>query len=244
MFSGAYNFDSNLKKWKTSSVTIMDYMFSGATSFQGKGIERFKVDKVTRMVYLFSGATSFKPKKLGKWNTGNVENMESMFNRFTIFNDPTIASWNVEKVNNFNGMFDGSGFNSNINPWNIKNMKNALGMFSNSNFNQCLSTWADKIDEFEDIDSYYYGTRPGNYEMFNASGCPNENDPTPGVGPWCQGPAEECDEITFTNTCADPISPFNQENDQRCNKGCADISRKAKFTDTKKKIKRCKKKEM
>jgi len=44
-----------------------------------------------------------------------------------------------------------------------------------SSFNQCLSSWANKIPENEDT-----------YEMFSGSACPNQDDPSGFIGPWCQ----------------------------------------------------------
>jgi hypothetical protein len=76
----------------------MDSMFNNATVFNNGGSNTIKdwiTTSVTDMDYMFSGAKAFN-QPIG-WNTANVITMYSMFNGATIFNQD-IHKWDIGKV--------------------------------------------------------------------------------------------------------------------------------------------------
>merc|ERR550534_841449 len=60
----------DISQWKTSSVTSMDELFSGATSFNGD-ISRWDTSSVTTMHRMFADATSFNGD-ISQWDTSSV----------------------------------------------------------------------------------------------------------------------------------------------------------------------------
>jgi len=238
MFTQAHNFvgKKGVKKWKTENVMDMSYMFYNATSFKGKGIHTWKVQKVESMYEMFYLAKKLETKKLGKWKTDAVTDMAGMFEGAEKFNDKSIAMWNVASVEFFDYMFeDATKFKANLDPWRLTSAVSAANMFNQATkFNACLSTWGDKI-----VASTFNSTG-----MFVGSACPDQTDPVPGEGPWCQTPQDSCNEATFATTCADGVDLGTY--DQRCIEPCTDISKKVIFNDNPEnkincvKVKKCK----
>ncbi|MFA5333407.1 MAG: BspA family leucine-rich repeat surface protein, partial [Candidatus Nanoarchaeia archaeon] len=70
MFMGASSFNQNITGWDTSSLTTAAYMFSGASSFNGN-VSSFNISKVTTIMYMFQGASSFN-QPLNSWDTSQV----------------------------------------------------------------------------------------------------------------------------------------------------------------------------
>jgi len=149
-----------------STITNLDYAFSGAYIFNDVDIRSWNVSNVTSMRYLFYNTGNFN-QNLNTWNTQNVTNMQGMFYNSYIFNQD-ISSWNVSKVTNMSEMFRGNytfnqpignwtttaltntsymfassnAFNKPLNNWNVKSVTDMSGMFYNaSNFNQPLNLW-------------------------------------------------------------------------------------------------------
>ena len=80
---GIKDFNEDISRWDTSSVTDMHKMFSGACSFN-QPVEGWNTANVTDMMGMFTSASSFNQPVEG-WNTANVWNMLSMFHNASSF---------------------------------------------------------------------------------------------------------------------------------------------------------------
>ncbi len=124
------------------NVNSMSYMFSDCSSLVGNdSINQWDVSTITNMELMFSGASSFN-QPIGDWNVENVINMRSMFSGASIFNQP-IGAWNVGKVTDMSGMFaHTTSFNQNLENWNVENVELTTFMFTDAKqFNQPLNSW-------------------------------------------------------------------------------------------------------
>jgi surface protein len=140
MFGGATSFNGDLSSWDVSSVTDMYNMFGGATSFNGD-LSSWDVSSVTNMGHMFSNATSFNGD-LSSWEVSNVNYMEAMFSNATSFNGD-ISSWDVSSAWSMSEMFtNASSFNGDISSWEVSNVNYMEAMFYQaSSFNGDLSSW-------------------------------------------------------------------------------------------------------
>lgn len=79
LFSGCSSITTipNIGKWNTSQVTNMASMFSGAYNFSSD-LDGWDTSKVTDMSNMFSSNSKFNGS-IKTWNTGNVTNMSGMF---------------------------------------------------------------------------------------------------------------------------------------------------------------------
>ena len=134
---GTFN-SSNIVNWDTSNVTIMDYLFNAASSFN-QPIGNWNVSNVTSMSHMFSSTFN---QDLSNWNVGNVTNMSWMFYSNGTFDNINIGGWNVDKVKDMSWMFGATRFNGNIGNWNVSNVENMSAMFyNNRSFNQPIGNW-------------------------------------------------------------------------------------------------------
>jgi len=90
LFKDYTDFNEDISRWNTSTVTTMESMFQG-TMFN-QDIIHWDVSAVTSMSYMFQGNTSFN-QPIGKWTTTQVTSMESMFDGATSFNQ-SLYHWN------------------------------------------------------------------------------------------------------------------------------------------------------
>ena len=205
MFFGAASFNQPINTWETSAVKDMGSMFWYAKVFN-QPIDSWKTSAVTDMGKIFWRAESFN-QPIDSWDTSSVQHMSGMFRYAESFNQP-LDSWETSAVTSMSGMFRGAesfnqpigswetssvtdmrwvffksdSFNQQIDSWNTASATSMSKMFMGAeSFNQCLSTWPDKVGENATLDS-----------MFDESGCPNQDDPNPTVGPWCQGANKTC----------------------------------------------------
>ena len=141
MFSGASNFNGEIGGWNTGKVQLMQNMFQNATSFNGSYIVSWNTSNVTDMSHMFDGATNFN-QDFGRWNTSNVTDMSYMFSGASNFNGE-IGGWNTKNVTDMSHMFRGaSKFNQYIGGWDTSNVTDMSSMFDGaSTFNKDISGW-------------------------------------------------------------------------------------------------------
>ena len=158
MFSGATSFNGDISEWDVSGVTDMSWMFSGATSFNGD-ISEWDVLGVTDMSWMFSGADSFNGD-ISEWDVLGVTDMSGMFFGATSFNGD-ISPWDVSGVTDMSWMFSGAdSFNGDISEWNVSGVTGMFEMFANADsFNGDLSMWdvsgvTDMSDMFVGADAF------------------------------------------------------------------------------------------
>ena len=133
MFAGT-TFNQDISSWKTSKVTDMSYMFSGATVFN-KPIGNWDTSKVTDMSYMFARATAFN-QPIGNWDTSNVTTMAHMFDSLRV--EPLPAPDNSRTL----GSDLSSSFNQDISGWNTSNVTDMSFMFASAvHFDQDISRW-------------------------------------------------------------------------------------------------------
>lgn len=140
MFLGSSSFNQDISNWNVSSVTSMNNMFAGAVTFN-QNISNWNVSKVNDMFGMFQTANSFN-QDLSNWNVSNVINMSYMFYSAVSFNGD-ISDWDVSNVINMSYMFGANSiFNQDLSTWNTSNVQNMQGMFSYATlFNQDISNW-------------------------------------------------------------------------------------------------------
>ncbi|MEL7270434.1 MAG: BspA family leucine-rich repeat surface protein [Bacteroidota bacterium] len=181
MFMGATSFNGNLSGWETQTIQSVVFMFYGASSFEGNGLEDWDTQNITNMNRMFVHADLFNAN-IGEWNTENVTSMSGMFSSADSFNR-NIGGWNTQKVTDMGGMFfyaksfnqdvggwntqnveetddmftGASSFNRNLGSWSLQSLENAGGMFEDSgmstqNYSQTLVGWAQQLSTAPNVD--------------------------------------------------------------------------------------------
>ena len=92
----------HISDWDVSSVTNMDELFAGKTTFNDD-ITRWDVSNVTGMKGMFSNATKLD-QPIGKWNVSKVADMGYMFYNASEF-DQDLRMWKVDNVTKYNSIF-------------------------------------------------------------------------------------------------------------------------------------------
>ncbi len=140
MFSGATALNQDISNWDVANVTNMSGVFLNATAFN-QDISNWDVANVTNMRFMFNGATAFN-QDISNWDVANVTDMRFMFNGATAFNQD-ISNWNVTNVVDMRGIFlNATAFNQDISSWNVANVIDMSFMFSGATaFNQDISSW-------------------------------------------------------------------------------------------------------
>jgi hypothetical protein len=93
----------DLGSWDVSTVTNMEKMFSGVTTFNSE-LNSWDVSNVTNTSYMFNQCHNFNGS-VGSWDVSSVTNMDGMFRRAVIFDRP-IGRWDVSNVTDASNMFE------------------------------------------------------------------------------------------------------------------------------------------
>lgn len=150
MFYRLSDFDSDLSRWNTASLTTagLIFTFGFVTSFNNggaTGIADWDVSRCTDMRFLFYATYQFN-QDIGAWDVSSATNFAQMFLQADSFNNAgstSIDSWNTSNVTNMNGMFYGNNaFNQPIGSWNVSNVNNFNQVFLSADvFNQDIGSW-------------------------------------------------------------------------------------------------------
>ena len=87
------DFNADISKWNTASVTDLRSTFEDATSFTGDGVSNWDTSSVTDLSFTFYGATSFTGNGLFNWDTSSVYFMEYTFTGATSFTGYGLIKW-------------------------------------------------------------------------------------------------------------------------------------------------------
>jgi surface protein len=87
------NFNADISRWNTHSVTDMNSMFQNAHNFNAD-ISRWNTASVTSMSYMFQNAHNFNAD-ISNWNTQSLAHMEKMFENAHSF-DADITKWTCD----------------------------------------------------------------------------------------------------------------------------------------------------
>ncbi len=130
----------NMGNWDTSAVTSMQYMFTGASTFN-ENIGSWDTSNVTNMAFMFEGAVAFN-QNIGSWDTSKVTTIERIFNSAYVFNQ-NLNSWDVSAVTNMSNAFFGAlAFNQPLASWNLNGVTTIERMFYAAlAFDQDISGW-------------------------------------------------------------------------------------------------------
>merc|ERR1712025_72868 len=127
--------------------------------------------------------------------------MEGMFSFAYAFNR-ALNFWNTSSVTSMYGMFNKArAFNRPIDNWDLGNVEDMRFMMDDAeSFNQCLSTWAYTVPD--NVNTAF---------LFRDTACPEQSNPVPGIGPWCQG-VDTC----TTPPCEDVVGTFSISETTSC----------------------------
>ena len=121
MFDDSHNFNSNLNRWDTSTITDMSSTFGNCEKFNSP-LNNWDTTHVTDMDLLFFGAESFKGDGLSEWQTPVLTGLHFTFYDTPQF-DVNLSGWNVTKVTSYSNAFKDSGISQAT--WNDMVSKNA-----------------------------------------------------------------------------------------------------------------------
>lgn len=106
MFRGCSKLESlNISSFWTANVRTMDHMFEGC-GLSRIDVKKFNSSRVTNMAYMFADCDNLTELDLSGLETRNVETMASMFNGCTNLQKVNLTSFNTEKVTDMSGMFN------------------------------------------------------------------------------------------------------------------------------------------
>ena len=165
-FRNCFSFiGATLNDWDVSTITNMEYMFSGNVygdkfvkelgSNKSESVNDYMIFNadisgwntaaVTTIHGIFDQCKAFNvggTQDLNKWNTAAVKDMRNAFGNAEKFNGD-ISTWNTANVTIMDGLFNGArSFNGDISTWNIANVTSMIYMFNNAvKFNGDISNW-------------------------------------------------------------------------------------------------------
>jgi surface protein len=171
LFKDKYDFNQDISRWNTASVTSMRQMFAQATrsrratsrtgtwarsrtctacfrygsnddSFSNLDLSRWNVGEVTDMGSMFSSAHGFNSDISG-WDVSKVTSMNSMFSYARNFTGD-LSRWDVGEVTDMSYMFyEAESFNSDISGWDVSKVQQMYSMFERAvAFSQDITGWS------------------------------------------------------------------------------------------------------
>ena len=116
-FSGDYLKLIGIIQWGGNQWQSMNWAFAGCQNLSiYSATDTPDLSSVTNMEGMFGGASSFNGD-ISSWNVSNVVNMSAMFQSATSFNQD-ISSWDVSSVTNMTYMFfNATSFNQDLSGW-------------------------------------------------------------------------------------------------------------------------------
>ena len=110
---------TGISSWKTTSATLMNYMFRSAGAMNAD-LGGWSVAKVTTLSWTFIGASEFVGTGLAKWNTAKVEYLSNTFSEASKFAGTGIGSWDTAAVISLSSTFNKAGeMNADLSGWRV-----------------------------------------------------------------------------------------------------------------------------
>lgn len=122
---------SGADKLDTSSVTSLEWTFSGCLALESVDVSNWNTDKVTTMYCTFNACRKLPDVAVENWNVSKVTNMESMFQDCQKLTELNLNSWDVSNVANMGYMFTKctSLQSLNVSNWDTSSCTNMYAMF-------------------------------------------------------------------------------------------------------------------
>jgi hypothetical protein len=154
MFGGATNFNGDISGWDVSSVESFHGMFWEASSFN-QDISNWNVSSGYEFGRMFSKALAFN-QPIGAWNMGSAEFTPLMFDSALVFNQD-LSTWDMSNVINTHAMLrNAHSFDQPLEQWDVSNVKDMSFMFHKAyTFNQPLNSWdVSRVNDMTDMFSH------------------------------------------------------------------------------------------
>ncbi|MGM0107414.1 BspA family leucine-rich repeat surface protein [Enterococcus sp. AZ172] len=146
MFSYASSLKSvDVSQWDTSQVTSMGWMFNQTYSLQALDVSQWDTSQVTSMRTMFQNSHELKELDVSNWNTSKVTNMSFMFNQTYSLQSLDVSQWDTSQVTSMNGVFQNSRElkELDVSNWNTSKVTSMSWMFNQTHSLQVLdvSQW-------------------------------------------------------------------------------------------------------
>merc|ERR1711862_401224 len=113
------SFNADIGGWDISTITNIDYMFSGATNFN-QDISAWDVSGVSQMIGLV--------QDISNWDVSHSPTMNYFFQRAVAFNQ-NLSKWDVSRVSTLFRMFTGDTHFNHKFCWKIKSGIDTRNMY-------------------------------------------------------------------------------------------------------------------
>ncbi|BBM15368.1 BspA family leucine-rich repeat surface protein [Enterococcus mundtii] len=136
LFSGLTNLEviENAGNLDVSNVTMMEQMFSYASSLKSVDVSRWDTSQVTSMGWMFNQTYSLQALDVSQWDTSQVTSMRTMFQNSHELKELDVSNWNTSKVTNMSFMFNQtySLQSLDVSQWDTSQVTSMRTMFQNS----------------------------------------------------------------------------------------------------------------
>ena len=163
----------DLKKFNTSKVLDMSYMFSmenvGGTKLTDLDLSSFDTSNVTNMSHMFYKFGSLESIEFGNWNISNLIDMSSMFSNCTKLTNLDVWNWNTSSVENMNSLFSycTNLDDIDISDWDTSNVINMGYMFDECSSLQWVDISSWNMDKVTGMQGMFRGTAISWYMDFS-----------------------------------------------------------------------------